>query len=51
MDNIKNDSYYLNRIIVIQVSDNSRKLGDKYKVKHADILDLLYFLKKREVHI
>lgn len=82
MDNIKNDSYYLQKIIkdltfvtsqmrnvnindlsaneilldsmmfrMIQISENSRKLSDKYKENHADIpWNAVYGFRNRIVH-
>ena len=82
MDNIKNDNYYLQKIIkdltfvtaqmqdvnindlstneilldsmmfrMIQISENSRKLSDKYKKNHADIpWNAVYGFRKRIVH-
>lgn len=82
MDNIKNDNYYLQKIIkdltfvtaqmqdvnindlstneilldsmmfrMIQISENSRKLSDKYKENHADIpWNAVYGFRNRIVH-
>ena len=82
MDNIKNDNYYLQKIIkdltfvasqmqdvnindlitneilldsmmfrMIQISENSRKLSDKYKTSHADIpWNAVYGFRNRIVH-
>ena len=82
MDNIKNDNYYLQKIIkdltfvvsqmqdvnindlstneilldsmmfrMIQISENSRKLSDKYKASHTDIpWNAVYGFRNRIVH-
>lgn len=82
MDNIKNDSYYIQKIIkdltfvtsqmkkvdidelnanellldsmlfrMIQISENSRKLSNEYKTKHADIpWNAVYGFRNRIVH-
>lgn len=82
MDNIKNDNYYLQKIIkdltfvtaqmqdvnindlstneilldsmmfrMIQISENSRNLSDKYKENHADIpWNAVYGFRNRIVH-
>ncbi len=82
MDNIKNDSYYLQKIIkdltfitsqmqnididelnaneilldsmmfrMIQISENSKKLSDKYKENHANIpWNAVYGFRNRIVH-